>query len=146
MRPQDASYNSHLEVRWIYKPILAKIKEILCKLIYPFLKITPIRRVYDEESEAWYFSVIAIIRALTQQSDYQTARKYWNKLKERLKDEGCESVPNCHRLKLVAADAKGVPKNTIASKKGAGIAKHARIELESKTGKKVITKTNYLDS
>ncbi|MEW6088306.1 MAG: hypothetical protein AB1498_08380 [bacterium] len=58
-----------------------------------------IRRIYDEKSETWYFSVIDIIQVLIQQSDYQTARKYWNKLKERLKKEGSESVTNCHRLK-----------------------------------------------
>lgn len=65
-----------------------------------------IRRVYDEQKEVWYFSVIDIIRALIQQPDYQTARKYWNKLKERLAKEGSESVTNCHRLKLAAADGK----------------------------------------
>ena len=43
---------------------------------------------------------------MIQQPDYQTARKYWNKLKERLKKEGNESVTNCHRLKLEAADGK----------------------------------------
>ncbi len=40
-----------------------------------------IRRVYDEETETWFFSVIDIVRVLIRQSDYQTARKYWNKLK-----------------------------------------------------------------
>ena len=65
-----------------------------------------IRRVYDEDAEAWWFSVVDIIQVLTQQSDYQTARKYWNKLKERLKKEGSQSVTNCHRLKLPAADGK----------------------------------------
>ena len=44
-----------------------------------------IRRIYDEETEIWYFSVVDIIQVLIQQPDYQTARKYWNKLKERLK-------------------------------------------------------------
>ncbi len=43
---------------------------------------------------------------LTDSKDYQTARKYWNKLKERLKKEGNESVTNCHQLKLEAADGK----------------------------------------
>lgn len=66
----------------------------------------PIRRVYDEEAEVWWFSVIDIVQVLTQQPDYQTARKYWNKLKERLRKEGSESVTNCHRLKLTAADGK----------------------------------------
>ncbi len=65
-----------------------------------------IRRIYDEQTETWFFSVVDIIRALTQQTDYQTARKYWNKLKERLKKEGSESVTNCHRLKLKATDGK----------------------------------------
>ncbi|MBI5482891.1 MAG: hypothetical protein HY888_00305 [Deltaproteobacteria bacterium] len=61
-----------------------------------------IRRVYDEKSETWYFSVVNIIRSLLQQPDFHTARKYWNKLKERLKKEGSEPVSNCHRLKLTA--------------------------------------------
>ncbi len=59
-----------------------------------------IRRLYDEEIETWFFSVIDIVQALTQQPNNQTARKYWNKLKERLKKEGSETVTNCHRLKL----------------------------------------------
>ncbi|MFA4919583.1 MAG: hypothetical protein WC581_10070 [Thermodesulfovibrionales bacterium] len=63
-----------------------------------------IRRVYDENSETWYFSVVDIIQVLIQQPDYKTARKYWNKLKERLKAEGSESVTNCHQLKMEAAD------------------------------------------
>ena len=65
-----------------------------------------IRRIYDEASETWYFSVVDIIAALLEQSNHQTARKYWNKLKERLKKEGSQSVTNCHRLKLTAADGK----------------------------------------
>lgn len=65
-----------------------------------------IRRIYDEETENWWFSVVDIIQVLTQQPDYQTARKYWNKLKERLGREGNQSVTNCHRLKLPAADGK----------------------------------------
>lgn len=65
-----------------------------------------IRRVYDDESETWYFSVVDIVQALTQQSDYQTARKYWNKLKQRLKEEGSQTVTNCHRLKMKAPDGK----------------------------------------
>ena len=65
-----------------------------------------IRRLYDDEKEVWYFSVVDIIAALTEQADHQTARKYWNKLKERLKKEGSEVVTNCHRLKLIAQDGK----------------------------------------
>jgi len=65
-----------------------------------------IRRIYDETSEMWYFSVVDVVAALIQQPDYQTARKYWNKLKERLKNEGSQSVTNCHQLKMVAEDGK----------------------------------------
>jgi DNA-damage-inducible protein D len=66
----------------------------------------PIRRVYDEDTETWWFSVVDVVQVLTQQADYQTARKYWNKLKERLGKEGSQSVTDCHRLKLPAADGK----------------------------------------
>ena len=65
-----------------------------------------IRRIYDEKSETWFFSVVDIIQVLIQQSDYQTARKYWNKLKERLKAEGSQLVTNCHQLKMTAGDGK----------------------------------------
>ena len=56
-----------------------------------------IRRHYDEDKEKWYFSVVDIVAALIEQPDFQTARKYWNKLSERLKNEGSEVVTNCHR-------------------------------------------------
>ncbi len=65
-----------------------------------------IRRIYDEESNTWWFSVVDIVQVLTQQPDYQTARKYWNKLKERLKREGSQLVTNCHQLKMLADDGK----------------------------------------
>lgn len=65
-----------------------------------------IRRIYDEATSTWFFSVIDIVQVLVQQAEYQTARKYWNKLKERLKKEDSESVTNCHQLKLPAADGK----------------------------------------
>jgi len=49
---------------------------------------------------------VDIIQALIQQPNYQTARKYWNKLKERLKTEGSQLVTNCHQLKMTAEDGK----------------------------------------
>ncbi len=65
-----------------------------------------IRRVYDEKVEKWFFSVVDIVAVLTEQNDYQTARKYWNKLKERLGKEGSQLVTNCHQLKMTAEDGK----------------------------------------
>ena len=55
-----------------------------------------IRSVWNEEEEKWYFSIVDVITILTSQDNFQTARKYWNKLKERLKKEGNETVTNCH--------------------------------------------------
>ena len=65
-----------------------------------------IRRHYDEKTETWWFSVVDIIRVLTQQPDFTTARKYWNKLKERLTKEGSQLVTTCHQLKMRAEDGK----------------------------------------
>jgi hypothetical protein len=65
-----------------------------------------IRRLYDEKTETWFFSVVDIIQVLTQQPDFQAARNYWKVLKNRLRKEGSESVTQCNRLKLPAADGK----------------------------------------
>ncbi len=65
-----------------------------------------IRRLYDEKTETWFFSVVDIIQVLTQQSDYQAARKYWKVLKGRLAKEGSELVTNCYQFKLPADDGK----------------------------------------
>ena len=65
-----------------------------------------IRRHYDEPTETWFFSVVDIIQALTQQPDFQAARNYWKVLKNRLNKEGSETVTNCNRLKMVAEDGK----------------------------------------
>ena len=65
-----------------------------------------IRTIWDEVQEKWYFSIVDIVQILTESKDYLTARKYWNKLKQRLLAEGNETVTNCHQLKLRAADGK----------------------------------------
>ena len=59
-----------------------------------------IRRHYDEKTETWYFSVVDIVAALIEQSDFQAARNYWKVLKNRLSAEGNESVTKCNRLKM----------------------------------------------
>lgn len=65
-----------------------------------------IRAVWGDEQEKWYFSIVDVVAVLTESKDFQTARKYWNKLKQRLKEEGFEPVTNCHQLKMPAADGK----------------------------------------
>ena len=62
-----------------------------------------IRVVWDDVEEKYYFSVVDVVGVLTESVD---SRKYWNKLKQRLTEEGSETVTNCHQLKLVAADGK----------------------------------------
>ncbi len=65
-----------------------------------------IRTVWDDEQEKWYFSIVDVVGALTDQPDTEHARNYWKVLKHRLKIEGNETVTNCNRLKLVAEDGK----------------------------------------
>ena len=65
-----------------------------------------IRTVWDEVQEKWYFSIVDIVNVLTESKDHLTARKYWNKLKQRLLAEGNETVTNCHQLKMMSADGK----------------------------------------
>lgn len=67
----------------------------------------PIRTAWDEAKEEWYFSVVDVVKALTEQSSPRGASNYWAKLKERLKAEGAsELLTNCQQLKLKAADGK----------------------------------------
>ncbi len=63
-----------------------------------------IRRIWHNEE--WWFSVVDIISVLTDQEDFKKARKYWNKLSQRLRREGSELVTNCHQLKLMSSDGK----------------------------------------
>ena len=62
-----------------------------------------VRKVWHKQEEEWYFSVVDVCQVLTDSAD---GRKYWNKLKQRLKEEGNETVTNCHQLKMKAADGK----------------------------------------
>ena len=57
----------------------------------------PIRTAWVEDEEEWYFSIVDVVQVLTESAD---GRKYWNKLKQRLKEEGSQLVTNCHQLKL----------------------------------------------
>ena len=63
----------------------------------------PVRSVWDAEAEKWYISIIDVVAVLTDSLD---AAAYWRKLKQRLKEEGNETVTVCHGLKLPAADGK----------------------------------------
>lgn len=62
-----------------------------------------VRTIWNQDEEKWYFSIVDIITVLTESKD---SGAYWRKLKQRLKEEGNETVTNCHSLKLEAADGK----------------------------------------
>jgi hypothetical protein len=62
-----------------------------------------VRSIWDSNKEKWFISIIDVIAVLTESVDYKS---YWRKLKQRLKEEGNETVTNCHRLKMLAADGK----------------------------------------
>ena len=61
-----------------------------------------VRTAWDEEKQEWFFSIVDVCGILTESKDYNTARKYWSKLKERLLAEGNELVTNCLQLKMVS--------------------------------------------
>ena len=62
-----------------------------------------IRTAWDAEREEWYFSVVDVVAVLTDSVD---PAAYWRKLKQRMKEEGNETVTNCHGLRMKAADGK----------------------------------------
>jgi hypothetical protein len=65
-----------------------------------FFGDSQVRAAWDSENEKWYFSIVDVIAVLTESDDFLRVRKYWNKLKQRLKEEGNETVTNCHQLKF----------------------------------------------
>ena len=111
-----------------------------------------VRTLWDDEQEKWYFSIVDAVAILTDSVD-PTA--YWRKLKQRLKAEGNETVTNCHGLKMRAADGKMRMTDvadteqlfrliqSIPSPKAEPFKSWmARLELELKTGQKVVTSLN----
>ncbi|MBU4367370.1 Bro-N domain-containing protein [Patescibacteria group bacterium] len=78
-------------------------KKIIKQKTIILFEDTPVRRIWSNKEEKWYFSVVDVVRILTG-SINQSA--YWRKLKERLKKEGNQTVTNCHALKMIAPDGK----------------------------------------
>ena len=76
-------------------------KQLVTKL--KLFENSKIRTAWDSVDEEWYFSIVDVVSVLTESTD---GRKYWNKLKQRLKAEGNETVTNCHQLRMLAADGK----------------------------------------
>ena len=78
-------------------------------------KLETIRSIWDAEKEEYYFSVIDVIEALTD-NDYQKSRNYWKWLKNKLKNEGSELVSNTNQLKMKASDGKYYNTDTLDTK------------------------------
>ena len=79
------------------------MKEEKMYLINKIFNSESIRTVWDKGEEKYYISVVDVVGVLSESKD---GRKYWNKLKQRLREEGNETVTNCHQLKLKASDGK----------------------------------------
>ena len=76
------------------------------KLSFRFYKDHEVRAIWDEEQSKWWFSVLDVVGAINDQTDYQKNRNYWKYLKTRLRKEGNELVSATNQLKLLAADGK----------------------------------------
>lgn len=118
-----------------------------------------VRSIWDNGKEEWYFSVVDVVGILTESVD---GRKYWNKLKQRLKEEESEVVTNCHQLKMKAQDGKmrvaeatteltnkenpqGLEENKKVARDGGNIAGEARKNIEKRLGEKVISPKNAIN-
>ena len=86
-----------------YNKNLQAIDDMTKKQAIQLFEEKTVRTVWDDEKEKWYFSIVDVCEVLTDSKDPQA---YWRKLKQRLKDEGNETVTNCHALKMKAADGK----------------------------------------
>lgn len=75
----------------------------------------PIRTAWDEDSEEWYFSIVDVIRVLTEQPDIDGARNYWKVMKNRLKKEGSQLVTNCNQLRMISPKDGKSYKTDVAS-------------------------------
>lgn len=79
------------------------MKEEKLHLINKIFNNQNIRTIWDKDDEKWYISIVDVVGVL---SESENPRKYWNKLKQRLKEDGNETVTICHQLKLKALDVK----------------------------------------
>ena len=86
--------------------IAEQIDDMTKKQAIQLFEERKVRTIWDDEHEKWYFSIVDVVAVLTDQSDMLKARKYWNKLKQRLLEEGNQTVTNCHQLKMLASDGK----------------------------------------
>ena len=91
------------------------MKENKLETITNLFENSTIRSIWNEEKEEYYFSVIDIIGALTN-NDYQKSRNYWKWLKNKLNNEGSELVSNTNQLKMKSKDGKYYNTDTLDTK------------------------------
>lgn len=85
----------------------------------------------------WWFSVVDVVETLTESVD---AGAYWRKLKQRLIEEGSESVTFCHGLKLEASDGKKYETDCADTE---GVFRIIQ-SIPSPIGRSIVTKKNFL--
>jgi SepF-like predicted cell division protein (DUF552 family) len=100
-----------------------------------------VRRVWVEQEEKWYFSVVDVVRVLTGSSD---SGAYWRKLKQRLIEEGNQSVTKCHGLNEEKGQLSTVCRQLkFLAKDGGGVAGRTRKDIEKISGEKIVTPNNF---
>ena len=91
------------------------MKEIKFEIITNLFENNEIKSIWDSKKEEYYFSVIDVIKALTN-NDHQKARNYWKWLKHKLKNEGSELVSTTNQLKMKSNDGKYYTTDTLETK------------------------------
>ncbi len=76
------------------------------KVSIRFFNDREVRAAWDDAAAKWYFSVLDVVGALNNESDYVKTRNYWKYLKGRLRKEGNQLVSVTNQLKLMAPDGK----------------------------------------
>ena len=85
------------------------------KISIKFYNDKPVRAIWNEESSQWYFSVLDVVGAIRNESDYSKNRNYWKYLKSKLKKENSQLVSVTNQLKLEANDGKKYKSDTLNS-------------------------------
>ncbi len=85
------------------------------KISIKFYNDKPVRAIWNEESNQWYFSVLDVVGAIRNESDYSKNRNYWKYLKSKLKKENSQLVSVTNQLKLEASDGKKYKSDTLNS-------------------------------
>ena len=94
------------------------------KISIRFFNDREVRAVWDDADAKWWFSVLDVVAALNEESDYQKVRNYWKYLKAKLKKENVQLGSATNHLKLIAKDGKKYNTDLLDSEGVTALAKH----------------------